>query len=180
MQVFAPLVAVHRLARSAQVALVMLAVVLTACGGAGAGEDGGGAAPDPEGVEIMASGLEDAYAAGETVRGSISIRLIDPEHTVQSAVPFLNVVETQEPWPQAAHLIVSDGHAEPEIFQRVHDHEALSEGIGTDATLELKEDAPAGTYDLVVQVFVGTNTDPHRVNVNDRIALKAFRIEITD
>lgn len=141
-------------------------------------------APDPEGVDITASGLEDQYAPGDTVQGSITIRLNDPEHTVRYAVPFLNVVEAQEPWPQAAQDILASGSSDPQIFQEVHDHETLTNGISTTATFQLKNDAPTGSYDLVVQVFVGTNTNPNTVgtkpDTNPRIALEAFRVEIVD
>lgn len=137
-------------------------------------------APDPDGFEITESGLNSPYAPGQTVEGALSIRMEDPDHTVRYAVAFLNVVEAQEPWPQAGHLIADSGSTDPEIFQKVHDHEALTSELSTTATFELKNDAPPGTYDLVVQVFLGTNTNPHQVDLDDRIALKSFRVEIVD
>jgi PKD repeat protein len=141
-------------------------------------------APDPDGFEITASGLEDQYSPGDTVSGGISIRMNDPEHTVRYAVPFLNVVEAHEPWPQAAQDIIASGGADPDIFKKVYDHDALTGGISTTATFQLRNDAPPGSYDLVIQVFVGTNTNPNTVgtkpDTNPRIALKAFRVEIVD
>lgn len=106
--------------------------------------------------------------------------MTDPGRVVTQAVAFINVVEAREPWPQAAHLIVADGDVTPDITQRAFEGARWVEGLSAEATVQLKENAPPGSYDLVVQVFRGTNTDPHRVNVDDRIAMKAFRIEITD
>lgn len=160
--------------------LALVAALGLATLGVTQGDASSPANASPEDVHLELSGLQEAYRPGDTVRGSISLRMVDPDRTVGRAVAFLNVVEAREPWPQAGHLIVAEGEITPEIFQTVYDRSAWIEGIEAEATLKLRDDAPAGSYHVVFQIFAGTNTDPHDVDPAARLALQSFPIEITD
>lgn len=131
-------------------------------------------------VQVELSGLNDTYAPGDTVHGTITLRLDDPGGNVREAVAFLNVVEAREPWPQVAHRIVAHGEVTPEIFQVAFGRDVWTEGLTAEATLELREDAPPGRYDVVIQVFAGANTDPHRVDPDARLSLRSFRVNIEE
>jgi PKD repeat protein len=134
--------------------------------------------PDPESVRIRQSGLQSSYPPGATASGTITIEIDDPDHTLRHAVPFINVVEAQPPYPQAAGAIASSAVAEPDIFQTVYERDALEAGLTTTVTFELRQDAPKGDYDVVIQLFAGTNTNSYRVDVDDRFAMQAFPVRI--
>lgn len=152
--------------------------------GVSAGQEEPGAsdppASPPVSVQVELTGLADRYAPGDTVHGTITLRLDDPGGNVREAVAFLNVVEAREPWPQAAHRIVAEGEVTPEIFQVAFGRDVWTEGLTAEATLELRDDAPPGSYDVVIQVFDAANTDPHRVDPDARISITSFRVDIEE
>lgn len=129
-------------------------------------------------LEISAS-MAAVYQQGQSDEVKISVKLLDPEVSFSTAVVFLNVVEDAPGYPQAAHKIFVSANEAPKVFQVVHLAEALRQGVGTNLVFALKDAAKPGNYSLVIQVFADANTDPHKVNINNRIALKGFNFQIT-
>lgn len=125
--------------------------------------------------------LRPSYAPGESDSVEITVVLEDPELAVEGGVLFLNIVENnaERNWPQAMHRLFAAGSESNGIFQRYFTGDELRAGLQTTLSFTLRQDAPQLRYALVVQLFRGRNTNPHRVRERDRIALRAvgFRIE---
>jgi hypothetical protein len=125
--------------------------------------------------------LQSSYRPGGSDTVEITVTLNDPELQVDGGVLFLNIVEVDpdRSWPQAMHRLFSSGSESNTIFQRFLDGDTLREGLSTSYTFTFRQNAPLGNYALVVQLFRGRNTNPNRVRVEDRIALRAvsFRVE---
>lgn len=131
-------------------------------------------------VAQVEAGLEASYRPGE--HGEIAIRLVydDPASGLTEGVAFLNVVERDpaHDWPQAAHKIFASASETPKVFRVVQSLEQLRAGLGTTLSFRLRDDAEPGEYALVVQLYRGSNTDPNRVRVEDRVLLKGFDFQI--
>jgi hypothetical protein len=124
--------------------------------------------------------LQSSYAPGESDTVDIAITLNDPDLQVEGGVLFLNIVERdpERNWPQAMHRLFSAGSESNPIFQTYLDGEVLRAGLETSFSFTLRHDAPRTGYALVVQLFRGRNTNPNRVRVENRIALKSVSFEI--
>jgi hypothetical protein len=133
----------------------------------------------PPYVEFSAT-MNDVYKQGDTATVNISAQLVDPENKIKEGVLFLNVVEIDEAkkYPQAAHLIFADASSPNDITKKVYTGDELRAGLATTVTFVLKDNAKPATYSLALQLFNGTNTDPHRVRVEDRIDLRNFKFAI--
>jgi len=128
----------------------------------------------------IGSSLAETYVQGSADEISISVSLKELVAGLDQAVVFLNVVEDKPNYPQAAHKIFASASEEPPIFQTVLSAESLIAGVGTTLSFQLKDNATAGNYSLVIQIFQGANTDPHRVKPEERVAIRGFGFEITE
>ncbi len=118
------------------------------------------------------------YEQGNSGEVAISVRLTDEASSLEQAVIFLNVVENVANYPQAAHKIFASASETPELFQQVYSAEALRVGVNTSLAFQLKDNAKLSNYSLVIQVFEGNTVDPHKVNFEDRVAIKGFNFNI--
>jgi hypothetical protein len=77
------------------------------------------------------------------------------------------------------HRLFSSGSESNAIFQTPLSGDTLRAGLSTSYSFTFRNNAPPANYALVVQLFRGRNTNPNRVRVEDRIALRAvnFRVE---
>ncbi len=134
---------------------------------------------DPPYVEFTAT-MNSVYKQGDSATIDISARLIDPENTITEAVLFLNVVEVDEAkkYPQAGHLIFADATSPNDITKKVITGDELRAGLATTVTFLIKDNAKPADYSLALQLFNGTNIDPNRVRVEERIDIKNFRFVI--
>ena len=128
----------------------------------------------------FATSLQSNYEQGAEDVITISVQLTNDALELSEAVVFLNIVEVDDAgrYPQAAHRIFSAAEEIPTIFKQVVTKEQLLEGLSTTLSFSLKDDAPEGTYSLVLQVLKGTITDPNAVKVEDRIALRGYNFDI--
>lgn len=140
-----------------------------------------------DGVELRVEhNLAKAYAPGSEHDLWVRIELVDPQETVDVGVLFLNVVENDEAgrFPQAMHLVFAsatelhDGEAEADRFVTPLDGEALRAGVEARVRVRLRARAPAGSYSIVFQLFEGEETDPHRVQIENRVAMWSHRFEV--
>lgn len=139
-----------------------------------------GVAQETPGLTLHTT-LQSSYRPGESDTVEITVTLNDPELQVDGGVLFLNIVEVDPDrnWPQAMHRLFSSGSESNTIFQTPLDGDALRAGLSTSYSFTFRHNAPQANYALVVQLFRGRNTNPNRVRVEDRIALRAvnFRVE---
>ncbi|MEX2534900.1 MAG: hypothetical protein WD273_04790 [Trueperaceae bacterium] len=110
------------------------------------------------------------------------LRLDDPAAEVENAVLFLNVVlsDPGRNYPQAGHLVFSGASEHPSIFRKVLTGDQLRRGLETQLTFDTSMRAPPGEYVLVLQLFRGNRTNPHRLNVADRIGMVAFPFTVAE
>jgi hypothetical protein len=120
------------------------------------------------------------YRSGDEGTLTINLQLEDPEAVIGEAVLFLSVIRLRDTggYVQATHQIFASAKAEPDIFLTVVRGETLRAGIMTDVIFQLQNRIKLGRYVLVLQLFAGTNTNPHRVSVEERIAMEMFRFRI--
>lgn len=124
--------------------------------------------------------IQDTYRAGGAYEIDLSIRLVDPAGSVERGVLFLNVVENDASrnYPQAAHRIFESATETVEIFRIPFDGEALRAGLETTVQVQVRPDAPVGSYSIVFQLFEGEQTDPNRVQIENRVAIRSFPFEL--
>ena len=132
--------------------------------------------------DIQISNALPEYHQGETTKVSISVKLTDADLDFENAVIFLNVVEIDaaQKYPQAAHKIFAAAKADDDIdiFKKVYSKEELLTGLATSIDFTFKDDAAPLKYALVIQVFEGKNTNPHRLANKHRIGFKAHKFDI--
>lgn len=125
--------------------------------------------------------LAPSYRPGEEAWVTFRISAQDAAALPDASVLFLNVVlpDPARNYPQVAHRLFASAALEGEnMFQAVLDADALREGRSTVLHFRLKDGAPAGDYHVVLQLFDGSTTSPHRVRLEDRIAVRAFPFRI--
>ena len=130
--------------------------------------------------------LAEAYAQGAEHVLWIRIELIDPRETVDQGVLFLNVVENDEDgrFPQAMHLVFAsadelhEGESRVDRFLTPLDGETLRAGVEARVRVRLRSRAPVGSYAIVFQLFEGDETNPHRVQVENRVAMWSHSFEV--
>lgn len=141
---------------------------------------------DREGIGlIVESNAPETYAQGSEHELWVRVRLVDPMETVDEGVLFLNVVENDEAGrhPQAMHLVFAsarepDGADSPPIFLVPLSGEVLRVGVETTIVVRLRARAPLGSYSMVIQLFEGTETHPHRVVVENRVAMRSLQFDV--
>ena len=160
------------------------ASLLVACGGAGLDAyDRYGLYGDKKfdnlSVRYTVDGLRDTYKPGESGEVTITIELQgDPPHPGQ-IVAFLNVVKPNE--EQVAHLVFRQASVQPMIFRTPKPAFHYTNGLTTTLRFRISGDAKAGDYRLALQLFPGRNTNPHAVDVTDRIGhVGSFLFTIED
>ncbi len=119
------------------------------------------------------------YRPGDEIEIALAFRLVG-EEAVPVAVAFLNVVERDSArgYPQAAHRLFRSAESQNRVFQVAKSGEVWQLGVETILRARLRDDAPPGEYALVVQLFRGSNTNPHRVRSEDRLGIQAFNVTI--
>jgi hypothetical protein len=119
------------------------------------------------------------YRPGDEIEIALTFRLVS-EEVVPVAVAFLNVVErdTARGYPQMAHRIFRSAESQNQVFQLAKPGEVWQRGVETALRARLRDDAPPGEYALVVQLFRGSNTNPHRVRSEDRLGIRAFNFSV--
>ena len=124
------------------------------------------------------------YRQGETTKMGISVKLIDESLDFENAVIFLNVVEIDaaKKYPQAAYKVFAAAKAENDIdiFKKVYTKEELLAGLASTISFTFKNNAAPLKYALVIQIFEGKNTNPHRLAGKHRIGFKAHSFNILD
>lgn len=122
---------------------------------------------------------EELVAGGSGVL-NLEIVLDDPEGVVDEAVLFLNIVvnNRERNWPQAGHLVFSGAAEDPAVFRRVLSGEELRAGVSTALSYEVRPGAPLDDYALVLQVFDGSQTNPHRVRAQDKLGQVGFSFRL--
>lgn len=131
---------------------------------------------------LFSGDLEPTYPPGAVASAAFEVQLLDRELVTDGAVLFLNVVEPIGGGDvrQVGHLLFASASESPGTFHRVLSADELAAGIRTVLDFELRRDARPGDYVVVLQLFHGRNTNPHRVRVEDRLAMKAFPFTIAE
>mgnify|MGYP000008368532 CR=1 FL=1 len=139
-----------------------------------------GTAQSGLGLEVELD-LASVYTQGQQADVKFDIFLNDTAD-LEQAVLFLNIVERDPAgkYPQAAHKIFATAKEVPSVFRKVYTGAALSKGVETTLSFQLRDGAKVGDYSLVVQLFEGDETNPNRVKVENRLALKGFDFSITE
>jgi len=122
------------------------------------------------------------YRAGDAGALTINLHMGNPETLHREAVLFLSVIKLQNSggYVQATHQIFANAETKPNIFRTVLTSEDLQTGIKAQVDFQLRNRIKPGKYALVLQLFSGSNTNPHRVNVNERIAMRIFHFKIVN
>ncbi len=157
------------LARCSFVFFALLSLVLTSS-----------RAQTPPLTLLVTTNVQATYHQGETADIDFVITLNDAAETVDEGVLFLNVVERDvaRGWPQAAHLIFATAQEKERVFRVPFSGQVLRGGLSTSLSFRLRDRAEPGDYALVVQLFRGAETNPNRVRVADRIALRGFDFSV--
>lgn len=129
---------------------------------------------------VIQSNVPDVLTPGEAGSIEVFVKANDPERSLSEAVVFLNVVEHDEAkrYPQASYRLFSSAEEETKTLQRVLSGDALREGVSIRLNYQLRDNVKPATYSVVIQVFNGTNVNPNRVSVKQRLAMKAFKFVI--
>ena len=130
--------------------------------------------------------LVESYARGSVHELWVRIELVDPQETVDVGVLFLNVVENDEEGkhPQAMHLVfasadeILEGESQVDRLSHPVDGEALRAGVEARVRVQLRSRAQLGNYSIVFQLFEGEETNPHRVQIENRVAMWAHRFDV--
>lgn len=134
------------------------------------------------GPVLLAGDVAPVYHPGE--KAAVALRLVaeDGAALPDEAVLFLNVVipDPERGWPQMAHRLFATAElaGDGDMFGEVLDAAALREGRSAVLHVRFKEHAPPGDYEVVLQLFRGPNTNPHRVRVEDRVAIRSFPFRV--
>jgi hypothetical protein len=122
------------------------------------------------------------FSAGDSGEIHLSFLLDDPTGQIERGVLFLNIVvnSAERGWPQAGHLVFSGASERPALFRRTLEATELQAGVETVLEFTTRGRAPPGDYVLVLQLFEGNQTDPHRVRVEDRIGQVGFPFRIVE
>lgn len=128
----------------------------------------------------VTSNVADRYVQGTEYDLSVRLSLVDPNGRVEQGVLFLNVVEVNEEGthPQAMHRVFASAETSDTAFRMPLDGATLRQGIEATVHVRLRDDAPPGTYAMVIQLFEGAQTDPHAVQVEKRLAMHSFQFEV--
>ena len=139
-----------------------------------------GQAQSPRVTLNVTANVQATYRQGETADIDFVITLSDAAETVDEGVLFLNVVERDAArgWPQAAHLVFATAQEKESVFRVPYSGRALREGVSMGLSFKLREQAKPGDYALVIQLYRGRETNPNRVRVADRIALRGFDFSV--
>ncbi|MDE0527779.1 MAG: hypothetical protein OXH85_03705 [Truepera sp.] len=131
---------------------------------------------------LVEADVAPSYRPGEEGLVAISVLLEDPGALVEKGVLFLNAIRYRdsEDYVQATHLLFATAEPDHDIFRRVLSGEALREGISTTISFRLRSRAQLGRYALVLQLFTGTNTDPHRLRQENRVGIAIFHFTLTE
>jgi hypothetical protein len=105
---------------------------------------------------------------------TISIQLEDPDKTVAEAVVFLNVLRYlsgnsgayESGFGNFEGLTISNN-----IFGVPLSGDALRQGLNSTIEYRVKENATVGTYNINIQVLRGSETNPTKVNIDNRIGI---------
>ena len=131
-----------------------------------------GAAPKSS---ISASLNGKTFRLGETSQQTLFVQLDDPDKVIDEAVVFLNVLyilpDDSGRYVRALDVF-KNPNIDPDIFKKVLSGEELRAGIETQLTYTVDEKARSGLYDLNIQIFNGSETNPSRVNFENRIGNK--------
>lgn len=122
------------------------------------------------------------YRAGDEATLTINLHMESTETLPREAVLFLSVIRLYDSggYVQATHQIFARAATEPNIFRTVLTSEDLQAGIKAQVDFQLRNRIKPGKYALVLQLFSGSNSNPHRVNVNERIAMRIFPFKIVN
>lgn len=119
------------------------------------------------------------YRPGDEIEVTLTFRLVG-EEVVPMAVAFLNVVErdTARGYPQMAHRLFGSAESQNQVFQVAKPGEVWQRGVETVLRARLRANAPPGEYAIVIQLFRGSETNPHRVLSENRLGIQAFNVTI--
>ena len=165
----------RRLARRARAWAALGALLVIA----GLATTAGAQASDEVRLEVS-SNIQDRYRAGTEHELNVRLALVDPAETVVQGVLFLNVVENDESgsFPQAMHKVFASAETDEDVFRVPLEAARLRSGVEAMVRVRLRDQAPAGTYSIVIQLFEGNVTDPHAVRIDDRVAMTAWTFQV--
>ena len=150
-----------------------LALLLAACGTSGS-ELGLGSYEDLD-VSYTVKMEEQEFQPGERYAVDITIKLEGDFDRPCNAVAFLNVVEEfvengEKRTKQVAHKLFDHATPHPMIFRTpMPCSRYAGDGVSTTLRFRVSNNADTGQYYLALQLYPGTNTNPHNVNAADRI-----------
>jgi len=130
--------------------------------------------------DIRILNANNSYKQGDSASVFIFVKLQNVDLQIDKAVIFLNVVEIDKArkYPQAAHKIFATASIDNNIFKTVYSKEQLLGGVAANINYSFKNGAKLAKYAIVIQVFEGTNTDPHRLAGKHRLAIKAHNFDL--
>lgn len=118
--------------------------------------------------------------AGSTATASIELKVHDAALATDNGVWFLNVVEPLAGGEvrQVSQLLFAAAREDAPVFRRVFTAAELEAGLSASVEFQVRRNAPAGEYLIALQLFRGTNTDPNRTVIEDRLAMEfvSFRV----
>lgn len=128
----------------------------------------------------VASNLTDRYVQGSEHDLTVRVALVDPSAAVAQGVLFLNVVEVKDDGtsPQAMHRVFASAQTSQTVFRTPLDGATLRGGVEATVHVRFRDRAPPGVYAMVIQLFEGSQTDPHAVQVENRIAMHSLEFDV--
>lgn len=124
---------------------------------------------------------ESSVSRGERFSHSISINLDDPSGSVTEAVMFLNVlrvISDEDGLYEPVLPYFSEANTTNNIFNTPISGDLLREGVLTELSYIITEEAPIGTYNINIQMFEGNETNPAKVTVEQRIGITNTRFTV--
>ena len=118
-------------------------------------------------VNYTVTGLKGEYNPGDRGEVTITVELLGDPPYPRQAVAFLNIVTPDE--KQVAHEIFRQASVQPMIFRTPKPAFHYTNVLTTTVRFRINANADPGKYYLALQMFPGTNTDPHATNVDRRI-----------
>lgn len=131
-------------------------------------------------TSMQVTGLQAEYQPGDSGQISFFLQLLDPGEPIEQGVWFLNIVEPLQGGKvkQMSRQLFATARQQPEAFRKVFTTAELQAGVTAELMFQFRNNAPAGTYNLVLQLFEGSNTNPDRVAGTRRLAIKAWPFSI--
>ena len=134
-------------------------------------------AQEPE-ISITGTPNETTIRRGDVSKHLLSVNLDDPDKTVSEAVIFLYVGHVDTGTNGFQNF--SNPSVEPNIFRAPVDGDLLRRGVASELRYTVNDNALLGAYDINIQIFKGSETNPGNVKQEDLLGIKNVRFYIED